>query len=71
MKNRHFQKKNKSNQLTIKCEKCLNKKFSTKKALQSHQIRIHNNNNTIAIGDGTDRYYRLIYNRMGEFIIFD
>jgi hypothetical protein len=56
MKNQHSEKKNKSNQLLITCDKCLNKKFSTKKALQLHQSRIHNNNNTIAIGDDTDRY---------------
>jgi hypothetical protein len=55
MKNQHSKKKTNSNQSSIICDKCLNKKFSTEKALQLHQIRIHNNNNTITIGDGIDR----------------
>ncbi|CAF3367330.1 unnamed protein product [Rotaria sp. Silwood1] len=57
MKNQHSDKNNHANQqLSIKCEKCMNNKiFSTKKALQLHQIRMHDNNNTIAIGDGTNR----------------
>lgn len=58
MKNRHSNKKTKTNQLTIKCEKCLNRKFSTKKSLQFHQNRIHNNNNddTITTSDNIERY---------------
>ena len=56
MKSQHSDKTNNTNQSLIICEKCLNKKFATKKALQLHQSRIHNNNNTIAIvGDGNDR----------------
>jgi 5-methylcytosine-specific restriction endonuclease McrA len=51
MKTQHSEKTNNTNQLLIICEKCSNKKFSTKKALQLHQIRTH----TIAIGDSTDR----------------
>jgi hypothetical protein len=53
MKSQHSDKTNNTNQLSFICEKCLNKNFATKKALQLHQSRIHN---TIAIvGDRNDR----------------
>ncbi len=54
MKNQHSKKNTKTNQLTITCERCLNKAFSTKKALQLHQMRIHNNNNTLIIDDNDE-----------------
>ncbi|CAF0865094.1 unnamed protein product [Rotaria sordida] len=55
MKNQHSNKNNHTNQLLIICEQCMNnKRFSTKKALQLHQMRMHDNNHTITIGDGTN-----------------
>jgi hypothetical protein len=42
------------------CNKCINKKFSSKKALNLHQIRIHN----IIIDKKYDRYLRLISKSM-------
>ena len=39
------------------CNKCINKKFITKKALQLHQIRTHNNNSSTTINN---RYLRQI-----------
>ncbi|CAF1320383.1 unnamed protein product [Adineta ricciae] len=44
------------NQYSITCNKCSNRSFSTKKALQIHQNRVHNNTNAIADGGGTDSF---------------
>lgn len=58
------------NQYAITCDQCVNRSFSTRKALQLHQMRMHNHKHTVAGGDGTDRYLRLVSNRMGELIVF-
>ncbi|UJR28276.1 hypothetical protein I4U23_009526 [Adineta vaga] len=49
MKNQH------TNQFSVTCNQCINRSFSTKKALQIHQNRMHKNNNAIADGGGTAR----------------
>ncbi|CAF4581759.1 unnamed protein product [Rotaria socialis] len=57
MKNQHSDKVNHPHQSLMKCEQCINNKtFSTKKALQLHRIRTHNNNKTITNGDRTYRF---------------
>lgn len=56
MKNQHSRKKTSAKQLLFRCDQCLNKTFSRKKALQLHQIRTHNYKNPITNSDGMDRY---------------
>jgi hypothetical protein len=50
------------------CNKRIHKKFISRKALQLHQIRIHNNNNIITIDDKEDRYLWINYKRMDKTI---
>lgn len=57
MKSQHSHKSNNTHQLLIKRDQCINnKKFSNKKALQSHQSRIRDNKNSITTGDEMNRY---------------
>jgi hypothetical protein len=71
IKSQHIRMNNQQNnnhngdQSLMICNKCINKKFTSKKALHLHQIRIHN----ICIHDKNDRYFRLISISMDKNII--
>jgi len=60
MKNHHSRTNNQqngnANQPLMICNKCINKKFTSKKALQLHQIRTHSNTTTTTAIN--DRYLR-------------
>ncbi|CAF3417670.1 unnamed protein product [Rotaria sp. Silwood1] len=60
IKNQHSrttnQKNNNGYQSLMTCNKCINKKFPSKKSLQLHRSQILNNNNSIIIDDKKDRF---------------
>ncbi|CAF1261379.1 unnamed protein product [Rotaria sordida] len=60
IKNQHSrttnQKNNNGYQSLMTCNKCINKKFPSKKSLQLHQSQMHNNNNSIIIDNKKDRF---------------
>jgi hypothetical protein len=62
MKNHHSRTNNQqngnANQSLMICNKCINKKFTSKKALQLHQIRTHSHTTTTTTTAINDRYLR-------------
>ncbi|CAF3967910.1 unnamed protein product [Rotaria sp. Silwood2] len=60
IKNQHSrttnQKNNNGYQSLMTCNKCIHKKFPSKKSSQLHQSQMHNNNNSIIIDDKKDRF---------------